>query len=234
MNSTDLPGSVYSGPPTAGNTPDCAATIKPVVRVKELNERDRRRLLMHFLALTDEGRMLRFGTAMPDVMITRYVQRMDFTRDTIFGVYDGALQLIGVGHLAFAPRDAFPAAGGTTQMERVAEFGVSVSELARGIGVGSKLFERAAMHCRNAGIDILYVHCLASNQVMTHIANKAGMFINLDHGEADAYLKLLPASPGSVMQEAVDEQVATFDFVIKANTQAATKWLESVPMLKLG
>jgi hypothetical protein len=60
------------------------------------------------------------------------------------------------------------------------------------------------------------------------------MAIHFDHGEADAYLEVLPASPGSVMQEAVEEQVATFDYAIKANARAASKWLGNLPKLRLG
>ena len=203
-----------------------AGAEKFVVRVKELSERDRRRLLMHFLALDDNDRYLRFGTVLPNELITRYVQMMDFARDAVFGVYDTNFQLVGVGHLAFAPRDVMPVVSDATTKERVAEFGVSVSASARGIGVGSRLFERAAIHCRNADVDTLYMHCLASNQTMIHIAKKAGMEIHRLHGEADAYLKLRPANPASVMQEAVEEQVASFDYALKANTRAAAKWLE--------
>jgi GNAT superfamily N-acetyltransferase len=205
---------------------------KSAVRVKELFERDRRRMLMHFLALNGNDRLLRFGATLPDELITKYVQRIDFARDTVFGVYDSKFDLVGVGHLAFAPRDALPAITGATLKTRVAEFGISVSESARGMGVGSKLFERAAIRCRNADVDTLYMHCLTSNQTMIHIAKKAGMEIHRDYGEADAYLKLLPADPASVLQEAVDEQVATFDYTIKANTRTAMKWFENLPGFK--
>jgi RimJ/RimL family protein N-acetyltransferase len=205
-----------------------AGTGKFIVRVKELSERDRRRLLMHFLALDDNDRYLRFGTVLPDELITRYVQKIDFARDAVFGVYNNNFKLVGVGHLAFAPRDGVPAVSEATAKERVAEFGASVSASARGIGIGTKLFERAAIHCRNADVDTLYMHCLASNQTMIHIAKKAGMEIHRLHGEADAYLKLRPANPASVMREAVEEQVASFDYAFKANSRAATKWLEII------
>lgn len=197
-----------------------------VVRVKELSERDRRHLLMHFLALGENDRYLRFGSVLSDELITRYVQKISFARDAVFGVYDGNFKLVGAGHLAFAPRDAIPATSSVTAKERIAEFGVSVLPSARGIGVGSKLFERAAIHCRNADVDTLYMQCLASNQAMIHIAKKAGMEIHHLHGEADACLKLRPANPASVMREAVEEQVASFDYAFKANVRAATKWLE--------
>jgi GNAT superfamily N-acetyltransferase len=151
---------------------------------------------------------------------------MDFNRDKIFGVLDNHFQLVGVGHLGFAPRDTLPTLAALTQKERVAEFGVSVSVSARGMGAGTKLFERAAIHCRNADVDTLTMHFLASNQCMIHIAQKAGMRTVRDHGETDAYLKLEPASGLSVLSEAVDEQIASFDYNIKANVRAASKLLD--------
>ncbi len=205
---------------------------RPSVRVKELSERDRRRLLEHFLDLDDNDRLLRFGMVLPNDLITRYVQTLDFSRDTVFGVYNDNLALVGVGHLAFAPREANPVLSDATLKAQIAEFGVSVSASARGMGIGSKLFERAAIHCRNEDVDTLYMHCLSSNQTMIHIAKKAGMEIHRDYGEADAYLKLTPANPGSMLAEAVEEQFASLDYTLKANTKAAMKWWRKLPGVK--
>jgi GNAT superfamily N-acetyltransferase len=225
MNSTNLFATIFSGKQVADRDREQSVPNKPTVRVKELSERDRRRLLMHFLALGENDRLLRFGSVLPDELITRYVQKLDFSRDTVFGVYDAKLKLVGVGHLAFAPREAVPTATEATSKERVAEFGVSVSASARGMGIGSKLFERAAIRCRNEDVDTLYMHCLSSNRTMIHIAKKAGMEIHREYGEADAFLKLLPADPASMLQEAVEEQVAALDYTFRANTRAAVKWL---------
>ena len=199
---------------------------RPRVLVKELHPRDRWRMLRHFLDLETADRLLRFGTELPDEQVRQYVDGIDFSRDMVFGVYNRLFRLVAVGHLAFAPRDASKAA--VTDKARVAEFGVSVGRTARGIGVGSKMFERAAIHCRNNDVDTLYMHCLSSNKTMMHIAKKAGMEIHREYGEADAYLKLLPADPASVMQEALDEQFATLDYTFKANKRAATKWLRKL------
>lgn len=227
MKSTELGGLT---PPTASK--QSPESEKPTVRVKELSERDRRRLLMHFLALDDSDRLLRFGSVLPDELITRYVQMLDFSRDKLFGVYDDNLRLVGVGHLGFAPREAMPLLSDATLKERIAEFGVSVSASARGMGVGSRLFERAAIHCRNEDVDTLYMHCLSSNQTMIHIAKKAGMEIHRDYGEADAYLKLTPASPGTMLAEAVEEQFAQLDYTLKANAKAALKLWKRLPGMK--
>jgi GNAT superfamily N-acetyltransferase len=199
---------------------------RPTVMVKELAERDRRRMLKHFLALERGDRLLRFGSYLGDEQVAKYAQGIDFSRDMVFGVYNRVFKLVAVGHLAFAPKETKKSA---TEKERVAEFGVSVSKSARGLGIGSKLFERAAIHCRNNDVDTLYMHCLSSNQTMMHIAKKAGMQIHRDYGEADAYLKLEAANPASMLQEAVEEQVATLDYALKANTRAAVKWLDKLP-----
>lgn len=202
---------------------------RPTVPVKQLAERDRRRILRHFMHLDDSDRLLRFGTVLPDEQIEAYVARIDFARDTVYGVYNRLFKLVAVGHLAFAPKESLPSGKLiTSDKPIVAEFGVSVSKSARGMGMGTRLFERAAMHCRNSDVDTLYMHCLSSNQTMMHIAKKAGMEILRDQGEADAYLRLLPPSSASILQEAMEEQFATIDYTLKANSRAAAKFFETI------
>jgi len=193
---------------------------QPPVLVKELSERDRRRVLRHLLALDSNDRLLRFGSMIPDAQISAYVDKLDFSRDIVFGVVNNVFQLVGMGHLAFASADGRK----STTKQQIAEFGVSVSASARGQGVGTRLFQRAATHCRNSDVDTLYMQCLTSNQTMMHIAKKAGMRIKREYGEADAHLELPPPSPGSVMAEALEEQFAAIDYTVKANTRAAVKF----------
>ena len=195
---------------------------QPPVLVKELGERDRRRVLRHLLALDSDDRLLRFGSMIPDEQIAAYVAKIDFSRDIVFGVVNNVFQLVGMGHLAFASAEGRK----STTKEQVAEFGVSVSKSARGQGVGTRLFQRAATHCRNSDVDTLYMQCLTSNQTMMHIARKAGMRIKREYGEADAHLELPPPSPGSVMAEALEEQFAAIDYTVKANTRAAVKFFK--------
>ncbi|MDQ3775996.1 MAG: GNAT family N-acetyltransferase [Pseudomonadota bacterium] len=110
-------------------------------------------------------------------------------------------------HLAFTPREqALPVVARAPSKERIGEFGVSVAASARGMGIGTKLFERAAIHCRSADVDILYRQFLSCNESMIHIAKKFGMDLHNHRGEADAYLKLRPANPASASQEIVEEQ----------------------------
>ena len=198
---------------------------KGAVLVKALGERDRKRMLRHFLALDRDDRLLRFGNMLGDEQVAAYVGKIDFGRDIVFGVIDRKFQLAGVGHLAFTSKEAHPDRVDYTDKEKVAEFGVSVASSARGQGVGSRLFERAAIHCRNNDIDTLYMQCLSSNRTMMHIAKKAGMEIQREYGEADAHLHLPPPSPASVLAEALDEQFAKIDYTVKANLRGAMRWL---------
>jgi RimJ/RimL family protein N-acetyltransferase len=184
------------------------------VLVRELSSADRERLLAHFLALDEDDRLLRFGQVVPDHVIENYVRNMNFSNDKVFGVFGSALELIGVGHLAYLPAEGD---------KRTAEFGVSVLESARGRGIGTKLFERAAMRSRNTHVSVLYMHCLSRNSTMMHIAKKSGMKIEYAYGEADAYLSLTPADQSSIMAEMLQEQAAVFDYAIKRQAHRASQ-----------
>lgn len=203
------------------DNPHCRKRRRAVL-VKQLSERDRRRMRRHFMDLNDSDRLLRFGTVLPDPRLELYVAGIDFERDTVYGVYNRMFRLVAVGHLSISPKE-IKQAGAPTSKAQIAEFGVSVSSSARGRGIGSRLFERAAIHCRNSDVDTLYMHCLSSNQTMMHIAKKAGMEIQRERGEADAYLRLLPSNPVSMLKEALEEQVATIDYTLKANKRFAAK-----------
>ena len=196
-----------------------AAAHRSPVLVRELTAADGDAMLAHFLSLGEDDRLLRFGQAAPDHVIENYVRSIDFSRDTVFGVYDHQLDLAGVGHLAYLPAEGD---------RRTAEFGVSVLESSRGMGVGSKLFERAAIRSRNTRVTTLYMYCLSRNTTMMHIAKKAGMKIEYAYGSADAYLTLPPADQASILTEMLQDQAAAFDYAIKRQTRNTTRIIEAM------
>jgi GNAT superfamily N-acetyltransferase len=195
------------------------AGARQQVLVRVLTSADRDCLLTHFLSLHVDDRLLRFGQAAPDLVIENYVRGIDFANDTVFGVFDNQLQLVGVGHLAYLPADS---------KGRTAEFGVSVLESARGQGVGSKLFERAAIRSRNTQVTTLYIHCLSRNATMMHIARKSGMRIEYAYGEADAWLSLEPADHNSIVTEMMQEHAAVFDYAMKRLTRQGEALFKSL------
>jgi RimJ/RimL family protein N-acetyltransferase len=177
--------------------------------VRELDDTHRAAVLLHFLALGADDRHLRFGSPTSDAVIERYVANLDFSRDALFGVFNDALDLVGIAHLAYVPS--------TKDSPRTAEFGVSVLHESRHRGLGAALLARAAIHARNTHIDTLFVHCLANNKAMMHLAHKLGMRVEFAYGDADAFLILPPANAQSILHEASQENMADLDYALKAN-----------------
>ena len=202
-------------------------TVKPVVPVRELHAGHRDEILRHLLLLNEEDRRLRFGTQTPDEVIQHYVEGLDFNRDAIFGSFDSQLNLIGMAHLAYLPR--------VKDKAQAAEFGVSVLPNGRGQGIGTALLARASVHSRNTRIETLFVHCLAINKPMMHLAQKAGMRVEYAYGDADAYLTLPPANPATIVEEAANEQWADFDYAVKENwkrSRDAWSWFLGKPVAR--
>jgi len=190
-------------------------TAGQAVPVRELHAGHKAEILNHLLQLNDEDCRLRFGTQTPDEVIAHYVERLDFNKDNVFGVFDDELKLIGMAHLAYLPEIKGQA--------RAAEFGVSVLPEGRSQGLGTALLQRSAVHSRNTRIETLYVHCLANNKAMMHLAQKADMRVEYAYGDADAYLKLSPASPATIVEEAANEQWADLDYAMKANLKKSNQ-----------
>jgi GNAT superfamily N-acetyltransferase len=178
------------------------------VTVQRLNEGTRAALAEHFLALPTEDRRLRFGASLGPEGVASYVDGIDFDRDAVFGVHDDRLAIVGVAHVGFGDDSA--------------ELGLSVLPAHRGRGVGSALFERGAAHARNRFMSTLFMHCLKENAPIMRIAQRFGMHIVTEAGDADAHLELPPASPASITGEFVADRFALYDYALKAHVAAWT------------
>ena len=185
-----------------------------MVPIRALSERHRPRILAHLLSLDEPDRYLRFGSQASDAQVKRYVDNLNFERDEIFGIYNRGLTLLAMAHVAYAP-DASP-------MESCAEFGVSVLKKGRGKGLGSRLFERAAMDARTKGVHMLFIHALSENTAMLKIARKSGATVERDGSESEAYLKLAPARLDTHVAELMEDQVGEMDYQFKK--QARQFW----------
>jgi RimJ/RimL family protein N-acetyltransferase len=177
--------------------------LLPRIPVQHLNPRHREDITRHLLLLPEEDRRLRFGRHMRDDMIREYVDGIKFERDRVFGVQDADLNLVGFAHLALDPAT------------RVAELGVSVDPRARGRGYGFALLERVVLHATNLGYRVLFMYCLSENGIMMHLARKAGLTLVVEAGEADARLALDRVTPGGVLSEAMADQFALVDCMLK-------------------
>ena len=195
-------------------------TAPSMVPIRALSERHRSRIEAHLIGLDAHDRYLRFGYAASDAQIKRYVDNLDFERDEIFGVYNGALKLIAMAHVAYAPTDA--------NLDGCAEFGVSVDKSGRGKGLGSRLFDRAVMDARTKGVKMLFIHALSENTAMLKIARKAGATVERDGSESEAYLKLPPARFDTRVADLVEDQMGEMDYQFKKQARQFWNFLAAV------
>jgi GNAT superfamily N-acetyltransferase len=181
------------------------------IPIRSLAPRHRPRILNHLLALGERDRYLRFGHMANDAQIGRYVDLLDFECDEVFGVFNRRLELVAMAHLAYLGISA----SGLPN----AEFGVSVAKLLRGRGYGERLFDHAALHARNRGIDTLLVHALSENTAMLRIARNAGARVERDGPESQAWVKLAPESLASHVEAMVEDRAADLDYGLKRQAQ---------------
>lgn len=194
---------------TVASAPVTSTLPHLMTPIRGLGPVHRTQIREHLLSLATRDRYLRFGYAASDSHVIRYVESLDFTRDDVFGIINRQLELVAVAHLAYA--------GAGAKMNR-AEFGVSVLGQYRGQGLGARLYNRAVMHARNAGIGQMYIHALSENTPMLKIARRAGSTIHREGTECEAFLKLPPADFNSRMTEAIEQKYAEFDYQL--NVQA--------------
>lgn len=196
-----------------------------MVPIRSLGVNHRERIATHLLALDEHDRYLRFGYLANDEQIRHYVEGLDFERDEIFGIYNRKLELIAMAHLAYSP---------DRSCDSCAEFGVSVLKTARGRGYGGLLFERAVMHARNYGVNLLFIHALSENTAMLKIARNAGATVERIGSEAEAYLRLAPATLDTQVSEMVEEQIARTDYRLKVQAKQFWDFLGELQQVRRG
>jgi GNAT superfamily N-acetyltransferase len=167
------------------------------VLLAQLGPAHRGLISRHLLELPASDRRLRFGHAISDGSVSDYVRTIRFVRDAAFGAFDDYGRLIGFGHVAFGPDGA--------------EFALSVAPAARRRGIGHALFERAGIHARNRGHEVLLMLYMPENDALASLAQRSGMQVVCDPLECRAYLGLRPPTARSVLSEAWSEAVAALD-----------------------
>lgn len=191
------------------------------VPIRSLSARHRPRILAHLLALDMNDRYLRFGYAAADDQIRRYVERIAFERDEVFGVFNRRLELIALAHLAYEPSvDTDP------DKPSAAEFGVSVAVRGRGRGCGARLFDHAVLRARNRRVDTIVIHALSENAAMLKIVRNAGATIERTGADSEAHLRLPPENFASAVAERVEQQLGELDYRLKRGARHVDTLLE--------
>ena len=195
------------------------------VPVRILSLKHRPRISVHLKSLAPQDRYLRFGYTATDEQIENYVNKLNFARDDIYGVFNRRLEIVAMAHLAFSV---------DPEWATCAEFGVSVDLQMRGKGLGARLFDRAVVHARNQGVGLLFIHALSENTAMLKIARKSGAKVVRDGSESDAYLSLPVADMDSQMDEFIEESMAEVDFQIKARAKQFSQVLRTLQEVRMG
>ena len=195
------------------------------IPIRILSEKHRQKIIAHLQSLGAQDRYLRFGYPATDEQIENYVNKLNFERDDIYGVFNRRLDILAMAHLAFSVDPEWSAC---------AEFGVSVDVRLRGRGLGARLFERAMTHARNQGVALMFIHALSENTPMLKIAKKAGARVERDGSESDAYLSLPVADLDSQVNELLEEGMADLDFQIKARAKQFMQILHTLQEVRRG
>lgn len=170
---------------------------------RKLTVLDKQKIVYHLQSLQGEDRRLRFGGTVSDDYIQGYVEKS----------FDGESKWFGVDHIDGTIIAACHAAVYNGQ----AELGCSVNPDFRNQGIAQSMFERAVTWLRTKGITTVFMHCLSENKAMRHIANKNDMVVFSDMGETDAEVKVEPATPATIMQDAYMDRIALCDMLFKQN-----------------
>jgi len=133
-----------------------------------------------YVALGPEDRRKRFCCTLSDETISKYVDRLNFSGDTVLGAFDDHARLLGLAELV--------------RGEKASEMAFSVRPDKRGQKIGTRLTLRLMQRARMCGVRKVFVMFLADNTPMRRMAIRAGMELRTADGEAYAVRELPPPS----------------------------------------
>jgi len=162
--------------------------------IRPLTVYEREAVRHFYLALVPDDRRKRFCCSLSDETISSYVDRLDFTRDTILAAFDEQARIIGVAELVLG-------AG-------LGEMAFSVLPHRRGQRIGTKLMERLLRRAKICGVRKVFVIFLSDNTPMRRMASRVGMALSAVDGEAHAERELPVASADELSRWLVEESLA--------------------------
>jgi len=162
--------------------------------IRPLTVFERKSARNFYLALPADDRRKRFCCTLSDETLSRYVDRLNFTRDTILGAFDEYARIVGLAELVHGPEGS--------------EMAFSVRPEWRGQKIGTLLMERLLSRARMRGVKKVFVIFLSDNTPMRRMALRAGMSVRTADGESHAARELPPASAQEVMRWFLEESLA--------------------------
>ena len=176
-----------------------AASSRAVSRplhIRRLHPGEEPLLLAHLKRLDPEIRRLRFGNAVNDFFLERYVGLALGDEALVKGLFiDGELR--GAAELRFL-----------TGLHDEAEGAFSIEKAFQGHGHGDRLFDRIVASARNRGVRRLFLTCLRENRRMQAIAAKHGADLSFEAGDVTAEILRPYADVRTLAREWTDETEA--------------------------
>ncbi len=147
-----------------------------------------------YLALSPDDRRKRFCCVLSDASVSSYVDRLNFSRNTVLAAFDEQAQIIGLAELV---RGA-----------EAGEMAFSVRPDKRGQKIGTTLMERLLARARMCGVRKVFVLFLSNNTPMRRMARRAAMSVETADGESHAVRELQPASAQELTHWFLEEGLA--------------------------
>jgi len=162
--------------------------------IRPLTVYEREAVRSFYLALSPDDRRKRFCCSLSDDTISKYVDRLNFTGDTVLAAFDEQAQIIGLAELVRGAEES--------------ELAFSVRPDRRGQKIGTKLMERLLLRARMCGVRKAFVMFLSDNTPMRRMASRAGMSVHSVDGEAHAERELPAPSAQELTRWFVEEGLA--------------------------
>jgi GNAT superfamily N-acetyltransferase len=162
--------------------------------IRPLTVFERENIRSFYLSLSADDRRRRFCCSLSDETISKYVDRLNFSRDTILGAFDERAHIVGVAELVHGPE--------------ASEMAFSVRPDRRGEKIGTRLMQRLICRAGMCGAGKGFVMFLSDNTPMRKMALRAGMSVATADGESYAARELRRATPEELTRWFLEESLA--------------------------
>jgi len=171
----------------------------------------------HLLRLDPDSRRARFGGAVSDDFIARYVDVSMQLDAVLYGFFlDGDLR--GTGELR-PVRSA---------VDADAEAAFSIEQPWQSHGVGSALLAHTLLAARNRGIRRMHMICLAENRRMQQLARKFDADLSFEYGSVIGEVEAPYPTPLTVLREIVADSASFATAVLDVHSRLF-KWQTGGP-----
>lgn len=174
--------------------------------LKRLSKLNKTKVLEHFLRLDQNTRHSRFCCTMSYENLYNYVEKINFSKSGIFGIFNEKLDIIGVGECIVFDNDKTYGA----------EVAFSVESQYQGNGLGNKLMKRVVQFANINHLKELTIYFLRNNSATYHLAKKYNFKAEYSTSEVYGKVKIHDIPPViDTINELNDEILAHIDITQK-------------------